>query len=332
MQANRTHQTPDEPSASGGSVSDPITSDGSRARIFHIPPPIETPTLENTTTSTATTSVSNETPKEDSVPFDTEFFPQYGYLLPSSRNGTPTTTALHALAHPISTASSLYHDPPNLDPTILSTKLEDLVALASDHINRAAEGHDVVEMGNRVADLVPRVSVPNFTRLLDTVVDSTLDAVQNMLPERQRHDDGATVVDGDVQGRQWAFARYMGSSARRSLVAQEVLREWQVGTEKPWVVKLNYQLARFFEEHVQEFGGETLFEMKPVWRVTEENKAWELVLEGDVVDLGLGEGAEALGVGFQLPGEAGAGEVKGDKGKGKQQLEEEEDEEWEQVD
>ncbi|KAH9859805.1 hypothetical protein IAQ61_011587 [Plenodomus lingam] len=50
---------------------------------------------------------------------------------------------------------------------------------AKEALNRACEGHDVVGMGNRAVDLVPRVSVPTM-RQVDRTVDRAGDAVQEV--------------------------------------------------------------------------------------------------------------------------------------------------------
>ncbi|KAJ4362019.1 hypothetical protein N0V83_010960 [Neocucurbitaria cava] len=262
--------------------------------------PPRTPLLTPLTNSNSSSS--------SSTFFDTETFPAQSYLFPSEQNGTRRTNALHALHHPVETATSLRRHASDLNWSTCRTTLLDAADSASFHLNECLnqvfEGSDVVEMHNRVASLLPLVSLPNMRQLSQTI-DSVSDTVQQSiavpLPPRHHHHrclrESPAFIERELQGDQWAFARIKSAEARHVLVKRGICREWQVVHNQltaSWQNELNMALAATFTREKEQYGVVALFEMTPVWVLDGARKAWRLELDTGLADIVV-EGPEMYG-------------------------------------
>ncbi|KAF1842904.1 uncharacterized protein K460DRAFT_407283 [Cucurbitaria berberidis CBS 394.84] len=248
--------------------------------------------------------------------FDTATFPAESYLLPSDRNGTWRTEAIHALQRPSETAVSIHRHASELNWPTCRNKVQDLADAASDglnsRLNQALEGHDVVELGNRVVELIPSVSMPSIRRLGQTI-DSVSDIARSLVERRKSETD---FLDQELQGDQWAFARIMSTKARKALVKQRICQESQVTPNQitsPWQDHLNSALAATFTREKESFSTTSLFSMTPVWSADAVNKTWRLELDTGLTSIevdsatdGYTEQPVRVAVSFELPESCGS--------------------------
>ena len=164
-------------------------------------------------------------------------------------------------------------------------------------VNRAFQGTDVPEMGYKVANLVPSISVPTMHRIekaVDTVGDVLGDAVENLDPRgKKRKRDPIEPMHPNMQGSRWMFARLMGEKARTALIEQGVCKPYQLITGRRglnWQHQLNQQLAEYYEVAKDEYRLHSLLEMKPVWVGDRERRVWKLVLDTGIIDVDVVDG------------------------------------------
>ncbi|KAF2248992.1 hypothetical protein BU26DRAFT_426918 [Trematosphaeria pertusa] len=237
----------------------------------------------------------------DAAVFDekatTVTFPAALYIVPSKTNGTWINEAIVALKSPTATAKrftkALHRKAASLDWATLKHHVSDLADTATEELNarlnRAFEGRDAVEMGNKVVDCIPSVSLPSIHQI-SQAVDALSDAVQNLM---ERNPPQSTFVEEDLQGSQWLFARLMGEKARWALVRQGICAEWQMlpGRDNlEWQMELNQALARVFVEGKHEYRLSQLLEMEPLWIGDRDGASWRLVIDTGFADISLSEG------------------------------------------
>ena len=237
-------------------------------------------------------------------------------MFASDRNGTLRTDTVRAIQHPTETAASLHRHASELNWPTCRNKLHGLADSAFEHLNarlnQAFQGHDAVELGNRVAELIPSVSMPSM-RQLGRAIDSFSDIALSLT---ERHWSETAFVQKELQGDQWAFARIMSARARQALVRQKICQEWQVVQNQitsPWLNQLNLALAATFTRENQSCGVASLFSMTPVWLADVGKKTWRLELDTGLTNIEVDPVADefteqtiCLVVGFELPESSGS--------------------------
>ncbi|KAF2875542.1 hypothetical protein BDV95DRAFT_484651 [Massariosphaeria phaeospora] len=275
---------------------------------------------ESVTSAETSLSFSDETPVFTDDDATTVSFPPRIDMIPSETNGTILNDVVWAIKSPTKTATDFAHSAHrrarSLDWGTLKGKLEDLKDRASyevgDRLNRAFEGHDAVELGNKVVDLLPSVSLPN-SHQIGKAMDSLGDAIQGFM---ERNPPQSHSEDINAQVTEWQFARSMGGKARRALVSQGICKPFQiVPTQRnsQWQMALNQALATLF--HCMQNNPGQLTDMKPLWIGDRRKKVWRLVIDTGCTDLEEVDGdfvetPEYLHTGFELSEACGCISVK----------------------
>ncbi|KAF2680338.1 hypothetical protein K458DRAFT_312003 [Lentithecium fluviatile CBS 122367] len=197
---------------------------------------------------------------------------------------------------------------------VLSGWAEEASSGVSSRVNSAFQGYDVCEMGYKVTDLIPSVSLPTM-RQIGQKLDSLSDRLQALL---ERAPLETKFKDEGLQGMQWIFAVKMGEKVRRSLVKQGICKPWQVMPSREnlqWQGELNQALTQLFMLSDKEFSFGQLTGMEPVWIADRNAKVWRLEIDTLFVDL-VKRGEEVadtqkhLQTGFALPESAGSVSIK----------------------
>lgn len=224
------------------------------------------------------------------------------------------TEVHHTIIHPGTAASAIQE---SLTWPNVRDKVANAAMSASDHlqqsVNRALQGKDVPAMHDKLLSYVPTLSVPSMASL-SRGIDCLSDGVQEVLAKRC--DGNEKLVDKEVIGDEFAFARYMGQKAKRALVKQGICREWQVMATREnlgWLGKLDDAFLQLFVEENDACGEKELFEMEPIWSGDVENEEWRLELDTGLLEVIVMKDSEesqekriCLKVEFALPESAGS--------------------------
>jgi hypothetical protein len=262
---------------------------------------------------------------------NTENLTSYHDCIGSKVNGNLAAEARFAILAPL-TAAQHYHGRMNRQLSRLNWGVvkravsgwaEEAFFEVEARINRAFEDRDVCEMGHRVTDFMPTVSLPTTSQLsqkFDTLSDDIQALLERVAPETNLEDEV-------LQGMQWVFARKMGEKVRHSLVKQGICKEWQVMLSQEtlqWQIQLNQAMVRYFEQpqlgaythadfeaqlffgNREGFSFSRLMDLEPVWIADRAKKVWQLDFDTLVVDLEKRNGtvvdtSKHLPSGFGLP-------------------------------
>lgn len=254
--------------------------------------------------------VSDTAPACEPQTLDTTTFPAHAsHLLPSAPNGTWRTSAYYAIKNPSGTASTLRgvlkqyaHE---LDANTLLHKLEQVAEDRKDDLdgwlNQTFQNYDLVEMHNRVRSLVPVLSMPGM-RQLDRTVDHVVDMVSDTVQMLRKRRSEPGLLDADLPGDKYAFARIMGQKGRDALIEQGVCKEWQFLGEEHAKLQhsMHSALMHTFIRIQQLHKDVPLFQAKPRWLADGEKRVWRLELDVGIVGVKVGPeiGVASIELGF----------------------------------
>ncbi|KAF2854034.1 hypothetical protein T440DRAFT_544160, partial [Plenodomus tracheiphilus IPT5] len=247
---------------------------------------------------------------DDTSSFDTDMFPSHSHLFPQETNGTWRTETAHNIRHPSTIDWCAVG-------SLLADAAESTSEKASEALNRACEGHDIVEMGNRVVDMFPKLSMPT-TRQLDQTVDWASDTVEGL---RQRWSRSRSFNSpqsrsapplrvGEMTDVKQSVVCQMNRRACSALITQGICGSSQLSIIYPvssWQTRLSAALSSFFSTQVPIYSAETVSSMRTVWVADIERTRWVLALDTGLVEVDVnGDGhlmrekAVLLEVGFEL--------------------------------